>query len=222
MEVKDKFIRYVGIRFSLEEMKKRSKDFYQFMDKRRSLREFSDKPVPQEVIENIIRAASTAPSGAHKQPWFFCVIGNPSIKKKIREAAENEERINYESRMSVRWLKDLEPFETNWEKPFLEIAPWLIIVFKEVFSKGEEGEKHNNYYVNESVGLACGMLLAAIHNAGLVSLTHTPSPMGFLSEILERPQNQRPFLLIPVGYPADKAEVPNLERKELSEIMKMF
>lgn len=222
MEVKDKFIRYVGTRFSLEEMKKRSKDFYQFMDKRRSLREFSDKPVPQEVIENIIRAASTAPSGAHKQPWFFCVIGNPSIKKKIREAAENEERINYESRMSVRWLKDLEPFETNWEKPFLEIAPWLIIVFKEVFSKGEEGEKHNNYYVNESVGLASGMLLAAIHNAGLVSLTHTPSPMGFLSEILERPQNQRPFLLIPVGYPADKAEVPNLERKELSEIMKMF
>ena len=222
MELKEKFIKYQPISFSEQEILERSENFYFFMNKRRSLREFSDKPVPKEVVENILMTASTAPSGAHKQPWYFCAVGNANLKKKIREAAEQEEQINYESRMSDRWLKDLEPFETNWQKPFLEIAPWLIIVFKEVYNHDNEGSKHNNYYVNESVGLASGMLLTAIHNAGLISLTHTPSPMGFLSDILERPSNERPFLLIPIGYPADNATVPNLQRKAKTRIMHIF
>ena len=196
----------------------RSKDFYQWLDERRSVREFSDKEVPLEVIENILKAASTAPSGAHKQPWSFCVITNSEIKRKIRIAAEAEEKESYESRMSDRWLKDLEPFGTNWEKPFIEVAPYIIVVFKRAYEV-IDGEKRNNYYVNESVGLACGMLLAAIHNAGLVGLTHTPSPMNFLTKILDRPENERPFLLIPVGYPATDAMVPDIQRKELNEIM---
>ncbi len=222
MESSPKFIPYEGIQYAEDEMLQRSREFYHYMNKRRSLRMFSDKPVPKSVIEYIIQTASTAPSGAHKQPWFFCAVGNPQLKARIREAAEEEEKINYNQRMSERWLKDLEAFETNWKKPFLEIAPWLIIVFKKVYELDETGDKHNNYYVNESVGLASGMLLAAIHNAGLVSLTHTPSPMGFLTEILERPANERPFLLIPVGYPATNAEVPNIARKSSSEIMEIL
>lgn len=189
------------------------------MDQRRSLRQFSDRPVPKEVIEHIIMTASSAPSGAHKQPWTFCVVSDPAVKKAIREAAEEEEYISYNGRMSEEWLKDLEPFDTDWNKPFLEIAPWLIIVFKKAYDLDEEGKKLKNYYVNESVGIASGFLLAAIHQAGLVSLTHTPSPMNFLQKLLNRPDNERPFLLIPVGYPAEDAQVPVLDRKKAEEVI---
>ncbi|MEO1713338.1 MAG: nitroreductase family protein [Bacteroidota bacterium] len=220
-EEKAEFIPYHGVRFSKAEMLQRSREFYQFMDKRRSLRMFSDKPVPKEIIEHILLTASSAPSGAHKQPWTFCVVSDPAIKKSIREAAEEEEYRNYHGRMSDEWLDDLRPFGTNEHKPFLETAPYLIIVFKKAYDVVDE-EKQKNYYVNESVGLAAGFLLAAIHNAGLVSLTHTPSPMNFLQKILGRPENERPFLLVPVGYPAENAEVPNLERKDLSQVAIFF
>lgn len=217
-EIKANFIPYKGIRYPKAEMLNRSREYYQYLDKRRSVREFSDKPIPYEVIENIIMSASTAPSGAHKQPWTFCVVSNPEIKKQIRIAAEEEEYTNYHGRMSEEWLKDLAPFGTDWHKPFLEIAPYLIIVFKKAYDV-VDGEKHKNYYVNESVGLATGFLLTAIHNAGLVTLTHTPSPMKFLQKILNRPENERPFLLIPVGYPANNAQVPTLERKEKEAVI---
>lgn len=195
----------------------RAKSFYEAMDTRRSVREFSNHPVPREVIENIIRTASTAPSGAHKQPWTFCVVENPEIKKQIRIAAEEEEFQSYESRMSSEWLDDLKPLGTDWHKPFLETAPYLIIVFRRIYELDPDGTKKNNYYVQESVGLACGFLLAAIHDAGLVSLTHTPSPMNFITKILNRPENERPYLLIPVGYPATECWVPDIKRKELED-----
>ena len=161
------YVRYSHVHYDNDEMIAKSKDFHEWMDSRRSVREFSDKPVPREVIDNILRTASTAPSGAHKQPWTFCVISNPEIKKKIREAAEKEEHESYNSRMSESWIKDLQPLGTDWHKPFLETAPYLIIVFKKAYDFGPEGEKQNNYYVNESVGLASGFLLAAIHDVGL-------------------------------------------------------
>jgi iodotyrosine deiodinase len=201
-----------------ETIQKRIKSFYEFMDNRRSVREFSSHPVPREVIENIIRTASTAPSGAHKQPWTFCVVENPEVKKQIRIAAEEEEFESYESRMSSDWLEDLKPLGTDWHKPFLETAPYLIIVFRRIYEFGDEGKKKNNYYVQESVGLATGFLLAAIHHAGLVALTHTPSPMNFLSKTLNRPENEKPYLLIPVGYPAEECWVPDIKRKELEDI----
>lgn len=213
-----KFIPYQQKELTADEQLKTSEDYFQLMDERRSVREFSDKPVDIKVIENIIKTASTAPSGAHKQPWTFCVISNADLKAKIREAAEAEEKINYSGRMSERWIEDLEPFGTNWEKPFIDIAPYIIVVFKRAYEM-IDGEKRNNYYVNESVGIASGMLIAAIHNAGLCTLTHTPSPMNFLQQVLDRPDNERPFLLMPVGYPADDAQVPDIERKELNEIM---
>ncbi|PHI20148.1 nitroreductase family protein [Lewinellaceae bacterium SD302] len=200
------------------EMLDRSKAFYRALDKRRTVREFSDRPVPKAVIENIVRTASTAPSGAHKQPWTFCVVSDAKIKASIREAAEKEEYENYHGRMSEDWLDDLKPFGTDHIKPFLEVAPYLIVVFKKAYDLGPDGEKQKNYYVNESVGLAGGMLLAAIHHAGLVAVTHTPSPMNFLQKVLNRPANERPFLLVPVGYPAKDAKVPSLTRKPLEEI----
>ncbi|MCI4671179.1 MAG: nitroreductase family protein [Bacteroidia bacterium] len=215
------FIPYHRPQISASEMEALSQDYYEKMDERRSLRMFSDKPVSRKVIENIILTAGTAPSGAHKQPWTFVAVGDSEIKKQIRIAAEKEEYTNYNGRMSDEWLDDLRPFGTDWEKPFLEIAPWLIIVFRKIYDV-EEGQKKNNYYVNESVGLASGFLLSAIHNAGLVSLTHTPSPMNFLREILKRPDNERPFLLIPVGYAPENAEVPDLSRKKLEEISYFF
>ena len=217
----DNFIPFQIIRYPRAEMLQRSRDFYEYMDRRRSLRMFSDKPVPKDIIENIIMTASTAPSGAHKQPWTFCAVSSPVIKKQIREAAEKEEYENYHGRMTEDWLEDLEPFGTDEHKPFLETVPWLIVVFKKSYDL-VEGKKTKNYYVNESVGLATGMLLAAIHNAGLVSLTHTPSPMNFLQKVLDRPINEKPFLLIPVGYPADEAEVPNLTRKGKEEVIVYF
>ncbi|MDX1942986.1 MAG: nitroreductase family protein [Saprospiraceae bacterium] len=213
-----KFIPYKALQFSEDEMLQRSQDFYSLLNKRRTVRDFSNKPVPKEVIENIIMTASTAPSGAHKQPWTFCVVSDTTIKSDIRKAAEEEEYTNYHGRMGDEWLQDLTPFGTDEHKPFLEIAPYLIVVFKKSYDL-VNGEKRKCYYVNESVGLACGMLLAAIHNAGLVALTHTPSPMNFLQKILNRPENEKPFLLIPVGYPADEVQVPDLQRKGKEEVI---
>lgn len=212
------FIPYKQKELTQSEQLKVSENFYNNLNGRRSVREYSDKPVDIKVIENIIKTASTAPSGAHKQPWTFCVISNNELKAKIREAAEEEEKQNYAGRMSERWLEDLEPFGTNWEKPFIDIAPYIIVVFKRAYEI-IDGEKRNNYYVNESVGIASGMLIAAIHNAGLCTLTHTPSPMNFLAKALNRPENERAFLLMPVGYAADDAQVPDIKRKALDEVM---
>ncbi len=197
------------------------RELYAFQDKRRSVREFSDRPVSKEVIETLIKTASTAPSGAHKQPWTFCAVSSPELKAKIREAAEKEEYENYHGRMSDDWLEDLKKFDTNWQKEFLTVSPWLIIVFKKSYEL-IDNVKHKNYYVQESVGIACGFLLSAIHHAGLVSLTHTPSPMNFLQQLLDRPANERAYLLIPVGYPADDAQVPILNRKGLDEVSVFF
>ena len=205
----------------IQKLKVRSEDFFLSMNKRRSVRDFSDQKIPKVVMENIIKAASTSPSGAHKQPWTFCVISNPELKKKIRVAAEKEEYESYQNRMSEQWLEDLKPIGTDWEKPFLETVPYIIVVFKKIYDE-EEGQKKRNYYVNESVGIACGFLISAIHQAGLATLTHTPSPMNFLTEILKRPKNERPFLLLPVGYPAEETYVPKLERKPLDEVAQFY
>ncbi len=203
--------------YSLDEAEKRAKEYHQWLDTRRTVRDISDRPVSKELIESLIMAGSTAPSGAHKQPWTFCAISNNEIKKAIREAAEKEEYDSYHGRMSERWLKDLEPIGTDWNKPFIEEAPWIVVIFKRVY-ESLDGEKNNNYYVNESVGIACGMIISAIHKAGLVTLTHTPSPMNFLTKILNRPENERPYLLLPIGYPKDEVFVPDLERKPLEDV----
>ncbi len=213
---------YEPLRFEESVMIERSQEFYDWLEARRSVREYSDKWVPKEIIENLIKAASTAPSGAHKQPWTFCAISNPELKRQIRIAAEAEEKESYERRMSERWKEDLKPMATNWQKPFLEVAPWLIIMFKRVYEFNEDGSKANNYYVNESVGIAAGMLISGIHRAGLVTLTHTPSPMNFLEKILERPKNERAFLLLPVGYAAEEVLVPNIRRKSLEDVGLFF
>ncbi|TAF64256.1 MAG: nitroreductase family protein [Cytophagales bacterium] len=213
-----KMIQYQKETFSEATMLSRSQQFYHWLDGRRTVREFSDQPIHKAVIENIILAASTAPSGAHKQPWFFCAVSDPAIKKEIRTLAEKEEYENYHGRMSEEWLDDLKVFGTDWHKPFLEIAPWLIVIFRKSYEIDENGKKHNNYYVQESVGIATGLLLSAIHQAGLVALTHTPSPMNFLAKILNRPAEEKPFLLIPVGYPVANTQVPDLKRKTLSEM----
>lgn len=212
------FIPYVFEEVGEEEMRKRSGDYRAFLDKRRSIRDFSDRPVPQSVIEDIIMTASSAPSGAHKQPWTFCAVSNKEIKRQIREAAEKEEYESYNSRMPPEWLADLEPLGTDWHKPFIETVPWIIVVFKKAYDL-VDGVKKKNYYVNESVGLAAGFLITAIHNAGLVTLTHTPSPMNFLQKILDRPDNERPFLLMPVGYPSAEAKVPDLSRKPAEDVI---
>lgn len=216
------YLAYSKPNISDQEMTNRAKTFYDKMNQRRSVREFSDKSIPLEVVENIIKTASTAPSGAHKQPWTFCIIQNPEIKKQIRIEAEKEEYESYESRMSSEWIKDLKPLGTDWQKPFLETAPYLIAIFKHSYGIGANNEKKNNYYVQESVGIATGFLLAAIHNAGLVALTHTPSPMSFLSKILNRPKNEKPFLLIPIGFPAKECWVPDIERKGLDKIAILY
>ncbi|MFC6268342.1 nitroreductase family protein [Frigoriflavimonas asaccharolytica] len=200
----------------------KSEEFLRQINRRRSIRTFSDKPVSKNTIENIIKSASTAPSGAHKQPWTFCAISNAEIKKQIRIAAEEEEKISYEGRMSERWKDDLAHLGTDMHKPFLENAPWLIIAFKKVYDLDENGEKQNNYYVNESVGIACGFLIAAIHNAGLATLTHTPSPMNFLEKILNRPKNERAYILFPVGYAHDETYVPDITRKPLDKVSEFY
>ena len=216
------FIKYSRDTYQPNEMLERTASFTDWMDKRRTCRDFSDRPIPKEVIEHIIMAASTAPSGAHKQPCPFCVVSDHGLKMQIRAAAEKEEKESYEGRMSEEWLKDLAPIGTDWQKPFLEIAPYLIIVFKRSYEVEINAHKHQNYYVTESVGLACGFLLAAIHHAGLVALTHTPSPMNFLTRIMNRPENEKPFLLIPVGYPAEECWVPDLKRKDLNEVVQFY
>ncbi len=206
---------------SPEETRKRAEDFYALMNKRRTVRHFSDREIPDAVIDNLIMTGSTAPSGAHKQPWTFCVVRDKELKRRIRVVAEKEEHESYNNRMPQDWKDDLEVLGTDWEKPFLEVAPALIVVFKRSYEVIDE-RKRNNYYVSESVGLACGFLLAAIHNAGLVALTHTPSPMNFLSQILERPSNEKPFLLIPIGYAAADCVVPKLSRKPENEVITYY
>ncbi len=192
--------------------------FYEFMNARRSVRFFSDREVPRSMIELAIRTASTAPSGAHHQPWTFVAVSDPAIKKQIRLAAEAEEKKSYAGRMPPEWLAALSPIGTTWEKPFLETVPWIVVAFEQRHGLNEDGSVKKNYYVRESVGIACGLFIAAIHQMGLSTLTHTPSPMKFLSKILGRPQNEQPFILFPVGYHADDCVVPNLHRKALDEV----
>ncbi len=208
------YISYANKNFDADTILEKSRTFYEQMDARRSVREFSDKPVNQEVIEKIIQTASTAPSGAHKQPWTFVAIQNPEIKSEIRKAAEKEEYESYTNRMTDEWKGDLKPLGTDWQKPFLEIAPWLIVMFSQTTAP----DKSKHYYVQESCGIAAGFLITAIHQAGLCTLTHTPSPMNFLKKILNRPDNERPYLLLPAGYAADDCYVPDIQRKELSEV----
>ena len=201
---------------------KEAKSLFEKMERalstRRSLREFSDAPVMRQTIERLIALAASAPSGANKQPWHFVAVQDPEVKRQIRLAAEEEEKAFYGGRASDEWLEDLKPFGTDWEKPFLETAPWLIVVFRKNYDVDEDGQKAKNYYVQESVGIACGFLIAAIHAAGLSTLTHTPSPMDFLAMILGRPTNERAFLLMPVGYAVDGAQVPDISKKDLGEI----
>jgi nitroreductase len=210
-------INYKRTAFPADEMQRRALEFYEWMDTRRTVREFLPDPIPEGILENILLTASTAPSGAHKQPWTFCIVRNAELKRRIREAAEKEEYESYNGRMPQDWLDDLAQLGTDWRKPFLETAPALIVVFRRAYEE-VDGRKKNNYYVNESVGLACGFLLAAIHNAGLGALTHTPSPMNFLSALLQRPENERPYLLIPVGFVPENCPVPDLKRKKLDQI----
>ena len=190
--------------------------FEQRMKTRRSVREFSKKEVSQEIIEKIVRISASAPSGANKEPWYFSIVKDRKIKKEIRIAAEKEEKSFYTQRAPQSWLNDLNKFGTDWNKEFIEIAPYIIVVFKQIYDLNN-GKKYKNYYVNESVGIACGMLLTAIHTAGLVALTHTPSPMGFLEQICKRPENERAYLLIPVGLPSNNARVPVLKKKSFNE-----
>jgi len=203
-------------RISQDDMARASSDFLSLMRFRRSVRQFSDQDIPIEVMKNIVSAAAAAPSGANKEPWYFSIVSNPVVKHEIRIGAENEEKAFYTQKAPASWLEDLNKFGTDWHKEFLEVAPYLIIVFKQIYDL-QNGEKYKNYYVNESVGIACGILLTAIHRAGLVALTHTPSPMGFLEKICKRPPNERAFLLIPVGYPAVNAKVPKLQKKQFSD-----
>ena len=219
---KEEFIPLQTQKLSEKEVIAKSENYYKKISKRRSVRDFSDKEVPREVIENILKAAGSAPSGANKQPWTFCVISNTELKSEIRKLAEIEEYENYHGRMSDSWKEDLEHLGTDHIKEFLEIAPYLIVVFKKVYDLDEEGGKLQNYYVNESAGIACGFLITAIHQAGLVTLTHTPSPMKFLQTALGRPKNEKAFLLLPVGYPATDCKVPNIEKKSLEEISFWF
>ena len=206
--------------FSEKEMRERSKSFLDELSTRRTVRDFSNRPVSLEIIENCIKTAATAPSGANKQPWQFIIVSDSKVKQKIREAAEAEEKEFYNHRATKQWLEDLNQFGTDWHKPFLETAPYLIVVFRQIYDIKDDGSQRKNYYVNESVGIASGFLLAAFHNAGLVTLTHTPSPMNFLGKILGRPENERAFLLIPVGYPDDEAEVPEITKKSFTDISK--
>ncbi len=205
---------------SKSEQIKRAAEFYESLDRRRTVRDFSDQDVPFEIIEKAILTAGTAPSGANMQPWRFVVVRDAETKRKIREAAEREESESYQKRMSDKWRRRLAPLGTDEHKPFLEIAPYLIVVFR-ITSIIEDGQSEPTYYSQESVGIAVGFLLAALHNAGLATLTHTPSPMKFLQEILGRPKTEVPFVLIPVGYPAENVQVPDIKRKRLDEIMQI-
>jgi nitroreductase len=213
------FVPYATRDLNEIETREAAAEYRRFMDTRRSVRDFSDRPVPASVITDILMTASSAPSGAHKQPWTFCAVGDPAIKSQIRAAAEKEEYDSYNGRMTPEWLEDLAPLGTDWRKPFLETAPWLIVAFRKSYDVMPDGSQRKNYYVQESIGIACGFLIAAVHQAGLVTLTHTPSPMNFLQKILDRQEHEKPFLLLPVGYPAPGAMVPDLKRKEADEVV---
>lgn len=206
-------------RLPLDVMRARAADFEALMERRRSVRDFAPDPVPRDLIEAAIRTASSAPSGAHRQPWTFVAVSDPDLKRQIRVAAEAEEFESYEGgRMPEAWREALAPLGTDWRKPFLEIAPWLVVVFQHTWGLGPDGERVTHYYVKESVGIACGVFITALHTAGLATLTHTPSPMAFLAELLGRPAHEKPYILFPVGYPAPDARVPDLTRKPLDAV----
>ena len=212
---------HVSLQFaerSQKEMRTRARQFYRLMAARRSVRAFSDRVVPKELIEDAIRTAGTAPSGVHRQPWRFVAVSDPALKRKIRIAAEAEEYESYHRRMPPEWLKALAPLGTDWHKPYLETAPWIVVCFAEFYGIGPDGKNRKNYYVQESCGMACGLFIAALHHMGLVTLTHTPSPMRFLRDILGRPSNERAYVLFPVGYPSTDATVPDIPRKPLCDI----
>jgi iodotyrosine deiodinase len=214
--------RFVPLDFELlpeSEQLARSRRFLAAMRRRRTVRHFSREPVPFELVENAVATAGTAPSGAHQQPWTFVVVSDPELKLRIRVAAEEEERRSYESRMPDEWLEALKPLGTDWRKPHLEDAPYLVVVFEQAYGVRSDGTKVKYYYVKESVGIAVGFLLASLHEAGLATLTHTPSPMGFLRELLERPENERPYVVVPVGYPTERSLVPDLVRKPINAIL---
>lgn len=214
----NKTILLSAVRYPQQEMLERARSFRELASRRRSVRDFSGEPVPREVIEQCLLAAGSAPSGANRQPWHFCVVANSAIKKQIREGAEQEEREFYQRRAPEDWLEALAPLGTDDNKPFLETAPFLIVVFAEKYGLDDKGNKLKNYYVPESVGIATGLLINALHHAGLATLTHTPSPMKFLNSILHRPQREKPTMILVVGYPAPGARVPDIRRKTLSEI----
>ncbi len=214
------FIPYRPPRIPEGEVTERAELFYDLVDGRRSVRMFSDDPVPREAIERAIASASTAPSGAHRQPWTFVLIGDPAVKRQIREAAEEEERTNYEGgRLPDDWLEALAPLGTDWHKEFLETVPWIVVLFEQRYGLDSDGRRLKHFYVKESVGIACGMFIAAIHQMGLATLTHTPSPMAFLTKLLGRPENERPFAMLPIGYPSDDCLVPDIKRKSLEEVI---
>lgn len=207
-------------RLDEDEARRRVQAFRDHLRRRRTVRDFSPEPVPLDLLEAAVEAAASAPSGANRQPWRFVIVRDPAVKRRIRAAAEAEEREFYERRATPEWLADLAPLGTDWRKPFLEEAPYLIVVFRQDWQPDGDGQ-HKNYYVQESVGIAVGLLLAALHTAGLATLTHTPSPMGFLAEVLGRPRHERPYLLVPVGYPAPGATVPDIRRKALAEVCEL-
>ena len=209
-------------RYNTEEMRTRSNDFYELIKKRRSVRSFSSKEVPIDILDKCIKSAGTAPNGANKQPWHFVVITDPVIKKKLRKAAEYEEHLFYNGRATQEWLQDLEAFQTTEKKPFLEEAPALIAIFSASYAQKDDGTKEKHYYVKESVGIATGILITALHNAGLATLTHTPSPMGFLNKVLDRPSNEKAFLLLVCGFPKKDVKVPDIQKKPLDEIRTIF
>jgi nitroreductase len=214
------FIPYRPGRVPEDEVIERAELFHQLMGGRRSVRMFSPDPVPREAIEQAIATASTAPSGAHRQPWTFVLIGDPEIKRQIRQAAEEEERTNYEGgRLPEDWREALEPLGTDWHKEFLETVPWIVVLFEQRYGLDSDGTRLKHFYVKESVGIACGMFIAAIHQMGLATVTHTPSPMAFLTKLLGRPDNERPFAMLPIGYPADDCVVPDIERKPLDDVV---
>ncbi len=216
---KEKFIELINFpKFNTDKMLQRSKEFKEYLKKRRTIREFSKDSFPVEIIENCIESAASAPNGANMQPWHFVIVKNPETKRKIRDGAEREEQEFYGGKAPDEWLKALEKFETDEHKPFLENAPYLIVIFEQKYHLDENGDKVKHYYIKESVGIATGMLITALHNAGIATLTHTPSPMNFLNEILNRPENEKPFLILVAGYPKEGTKIPNIEKKKLHEI----
>lgn len=214
------FVPYRPPRIPEAEVLERSQLFFELMDRRRSVRMFSPDPVPRPAVERAIATASTAPSGAHRQPWTFVLIGDSETKRRIREAAEEEERTNYEGgRLPDDWLEALRPLGTDWHKDFLETVPWIVVLFEQRYALDAGGNRIKHFYVKESVGIACGLFIAAIHQMGLATLTHTPSPMAFLTKLLGRPENERPFAMLPIGYPAEDCAVPDIARKPLEEVL---